>query len=38
VKKLDFPLWIGLDFGWQDPTAIAVMRVDEENKRIYFCD
>lgn len=39
VKKLgDFPLWIGIDFGWQDPTAISIMRVDEENKRLYFCD
>lgn len=29
-------LWLGLDFGWQDPCALAVMRVDEENKKIYF--
>ena len=39
VKELgNLPLWIGLDFGWQDPTAIAIMRVDEENKKLYFCD
>lgn len=36
--KLNLPLWIGLDFGWQDPTAISIMRVDEENKILYFCD
>ena len=35
---LDFPLSLGLDFGWKDPTAIAVMRVDEENKRLYLCE
>ena len=34
---LDFPLSLGLDFGWKDPTAIAIMRVDEENKRLYLC-
>lgn len=36
--KLDLPLWIGLDFGWEDPTAISVLRVDEENKKLYFCE
>ena len=35
---LDLPLSLGLDFGWKDPTAIAVMRVDEENKRLYLCE
>lgn len=34
----NLPLWIGIDFGWQDPTAIAVMRVDEKNKKLYYCD
>lgn len=34
---LDLPLWIGLDFGWEDPTAISILRVDEENKLLYFC-
>lgn len=39
IKELgDLPLWIGIDFGWQDPTAISIMRVDEQNKRLYFCD
>ena len=37
-QTLDLPLCIGLDFGWQDPTAISVMRVDEENKKLYVCD
>lgn len=35
---LDLPMWIGLDFGWKDPTAIAILRVDEEHKRLYFCE
>ena len=35
---LDFSMSLGLDFGWRDPTAIAVMRVDEENKRLYLCE
>lgn len=35
--ELDLPLWIGLDFGWEDPTAISIMRVDEPNKILYFC-
>ena len=35
--ELDLPLWIGVDFGWEDPTAIAILRVDEENKKLYFC-
>lgn len=35
--ELDFPLWIGLDFGWEDPTAISILRVDETNKLLYFC-
>lgn len=38
IESLDLPIWIGIDFGWQDPTAIIIMRVDEENKKIYFCD
>lgn len=38
VNQLDFPLWIGLDFGWEDPTAISILRVDEDNKIIYFCN
>lgn len=38
ADALDLPLYIGLDFGWRDPTAIIVMRVDEKNKIIYFCE
>lgn len=38
IKEQQLPLWIGLDFGWQDPTAIAIMRVDEENKILYLCE
>lgn len=37
-EHLQYPLAIGLDFGWEDPTAISVMRVDEENKKLYICD
>ena len=36
--ELDLPLWVGLDFGWEDPTAIAILRVDEPNKILYFCE
>lgn len=36
--SLDLPLWIGLDFGWKDPTAISILRVDEQNKKLYFCE
>jgi phage terminase large subunit len=38
IKDQQLPLWIGLDFGWQDPTAISIMRVDDTNKILYFCD
>lgn len=37
-ERLQLPLAIGLDFGWEDPTAISVMRVDEEHKKLYICD
>ena len=37
IQSLDFPLYLGLDFGYKDPTAIAALRVDEKNKRIYWC-
>ena len=36
--ELDLPLWVGLDFGWEDPTAISILRVDEPNKILYFCE
>ena len=38
AADLDFSLSLGLDFGWKDPTAISVMRVDEANKRLYLCE
>jgi len=37
-ENLDLPLWIGLDFGWEDPTAISILRVDESTKTLYFCE
>ena len=36
--SLEFPLKIGLDFGWKDATAISCARVDEKNKKIYIVD
>lgn len=38
INLSQLPYWIGCDFGWNDPTAIAVMKVDEENKKLYFVD
>lgn len=35
---LNLPLWVGLDWGWKDPTAISILRVDEQNKKLYFCE
>lgn len=35
---LSLPLHVGLDWGWKDETAIAVSRVDEDNKVLYICD
>lgn len=32
----DLPLWVGVDFGWRDPTAISCCRVDEQQKIIYI--
>ena len=37
IQSLEYPLYLGLDFGYKDPTAIAALRIDEENKRIYWC-
>ena len=34
INLSQLPYWIGCDFGWNDPTAIAVMKVDEENKKL----
>lgn len=31
-------LAVGLDFGWHDPTAISVMRIDDKEKKLYLCD
>jgi phage terminase large subunit len=36
-NDLDLPLAIGLDWGWEDPTAISIMRVDDKEKIIYLC-
>ena len=35
---LDLPLYLGLDFGWHDPTAISVMKIDDKQKIIYLCE
>lgn len=31
-------LFVGLDFGWNDPSAICVVNVDQANKKIYVLD
>lgn len=32
------PWYAGMDFGWSDPTAFSLMKVDEESRTIYVVD
>ena len=32
------PIYLGMDFGFNDPTTLAVVRVDSKNKKMYFID
>jgi len=34
----NLPIYIGCDFGWNDKTAVSIMRVDVKNRIVYLID